>query len=92
MSDKGVLSVCATCRHAEWKKTANGRRHPDGSGRCGYEFPNSPLPKWARDRSYGRDEVSLREVLERKMTRRWIYWVDIHRDEPEPCATWEAKP
>jgi hypothetical protein len=25
---------CETCKFAEWKRTSNGRLHPDKSGRC----------------------------------------------------------
>jgi hypothetical protein len=25
---------CETCKFAEWKRTANGRLHPDKSGKC----------------------------------------------------------
>jgi hypothetical protein len=86
------LSVCATCRWAEWEKTANGRRHPKGSGKCAYQFPDGPVPKWMALQDYGRVRVtSIREVLSRGSHGRWIYWKDSHRTEPEPCATWEAK-
>ena len=94
MSHSGVLSMCATCRHAEWKKTASGRRHPDGTGRCAFEFPESPLPKWAVESDYGRNApmvTTLRRMLERKLHGRWIYWREAHQLEPTPCATWEVK-
>lgn len=91
----GVTSVCATCRFAEWKKTANGRRHPDGSGRCGYAFPVSPLPKWVRVRGWHHASEPLEtvgEVVEKHGGNRYIYWREYNRVEPEPCATCEACP
>lgn len=39
-----VRTICAECRFADWKKTANGRRHPDNSGRCSFQIP--ALPRW----------------------------------------------
>lgn len=29
---------CLSCRWAEWGKTKNGRRHPSGEGRCGFDL------------------------------------------------------
>ena len=31
---KKKQSVCVGCNHASWDKTASGRRHPDGGGKC----------------------------------------------------------
>lgn len=38
------MKTCKGCRHAEWKRTANGKLHPDGSGKCIYEWRMPPLP------------------------------------------------
>lgn len=89
-----MLSMCATCRHADWDKTLSGRRHPRGSGKCAYQLPDSPLPKWAVEVSYGPkpDHLTrLSQILDRKLHGRWIYWREAHGAEPTPCATWEAK-
>jgi hypothetical protein len=43
------VKLCDKCKHATWKTTANGRRHPDKSGICqkvaAYTVP--PLPACA---------------------------------------------
>jgi hypothetical protein len=44
-----VSHLCQTCKLAEWDKTANGRRHPNGQGKCGWTVPYIPTPaafKW----------------------------------------------
>jgi hypothetical protein len=90
-----VPSVCQTCRFAQWEQTANGRRHPNGSGTCLFQFPDSPLPKWFRERSYvhGNPELaSLREYFEQRQPVRYISWLDNHRIVAAHCATHEAKP
>lgn len=30
------MKNCTNCKHAQWNKTAAGRLHPSGDGRCGY--------------------------------------------------------
>ena len=92
MPDK-VLSACATCKHANWKKTTNGRRHPDGTGRCTFEFPDGPLPKWMVTEAFNRRETitTLRGFLSQRAPGSWIYWVEAHRTVAEGCATWEQK-
>ena len=35
---------CVDCKFAEWKKTANGRLHPSGDGRCLWQYPDIKLP------------------------------------------------
>jgi hypothetical protein len=94
MDKRGVLSLCASCRHAEWDKAANGRRHPNGSGRCLFQLPDSPLPKWAVERGYGSNDAPmtrLSQLLEKKLHGRWVYWRETFRTEPTPCATWSSK-
>ncbi len=34
--------LCLTCDRAKWNKTANGRLHPDGKGRC--DWTPDPIP------------------------------------------------
>jgi hypothetical protein len=36
---------CRTCKFAVWVKTSNGRRHPNGQGRCTREIKMPQLPK-----------------------------------------------
>jgi hypothetical protein len=76
--------VCSTCRFAEWRKTANGRRHPDGSGKCGYLFPTTPLPVCIQSSYEYRGCNTIADALKRG--GRWITW----QSELE-CGTWEAK-
>lgn len=28
------MKSCRNCEHAEWKRTASGKLHPSGSGKC----------------------------------------------------------
>jgi hypothetical protein len=37
--------TCDTCMHAVWKRTSNGRLHPDKTGRCGFVWVPPPIPK-----------------------------------------------
>lgn len=38
------MKNCTDCKHAQWDRTAAGRLHPSGAGRCGYEYKVPPLP------------------------------------------------
>lgn len=38
------MKSCLNCKHAEWKRTANGRLHPSGDGMCKYPYKMPPLP------------------------------------------------
>lgn len=38
------MKDCTDCKHAEWSRTANGRLHPSGDGRCKYPYKIPPLP------------------------------------------------
>ena len=49
---------CTDCKFADWKKTAAGRLHPSGDGRCKWELPTVRLPVsqyfiGGKQRSYG---------------------------------------
>jgi hypothetical protein len=88
-----TLTVCATCNHAEWKRTSNGRAHPDGSGVCRYRFPDGPLPKWALGTYRVGYAKSVRALLDHACGGRWICRYESRiEDTQQPCATWEAKP
>lgn len=36
---------CDTCKFADWKRTSNGRLHPNKSGKCTFVWTPPPLPK-----------------------------------------------
>lgn len=38
------MKNCTHCKHAQWDKTAAGRLHPSGDGKCGYEVKMPKLP------------------------------------------------
>ncbi len=38
------MKTCEHCRHAVWKRTAAGKLHPSGDGKCGFEYKLPPLP------------------------------------------------
>lgn len=40
-----MSNPCLTCAFAMWRKTAAGRMHPDGTGRCTWQMPEITLPK-----------------------------------------------
>lgn len=49
---------CDTCMYADWKRTSNGRLHPDKTGRCGFVWNPPPLPyAFSFSYSYGKGEV-----------------------------------
>jgi hypothetical protein len=35
---------CIDCKLADWKRTANGRLHPSGDGRCRWQYPDIRIP------------------------------------------------
>ena len=39
------MNGCYDCGWAVWKKTTNGRLHPDKGGRCGFVWVPPPVPK-----------------------------------------------
>jgi hypothetical protein len=68
-----VYSPCESCRFAEWQRSANGRRHPSGDGKCTYVFPDAPLPLYAVGGYQARGApMTMRAVLERACGGRWI--------------------
>ena len=38
------MKSCLNCKHAEWLKTAGGRLHPSGEGKCKFPYKLPPLP------------------------------------------------
>jgi len=35
---------CLKCKHADWQRTAAGKLHPSGDGRCRWAYPTVRLP------------------------------------------------
>ena len=46
---KSIPTICAGCKHAEWKRTAKGALHPSGEGLCVHPILSNPpkIPKSA---------------------------------------------
>lgn len=38
------MKNCTHCKHAEWLRTAAGKLHPSGDGRCRYPWKMPALP------------------------------------------------
>lgn len=38
------MKTCMGCKFAQWDRTAAGKLHPSGQGRCGYKYKLPPLP------------------------------------------------
>jgi hypothetical protein len=49
---------CDDCKWAEWKRTSNGRLHPDKSGRCKFVWIPPPIPR-AFNFAYGGETPKL---------------------------------
>lgn len=73
--------LCLTCKLAEWRKTATGRRHPSGVGKCGWKPAHIPTPAaWAWGISNNRQPAGP-------------VWGQIERIPRAPiteCETYEA--
>ncbi len=39
------MKSCLYCKYAKWAKTASGRLHPSGDGRCMYPWKMPRLPQ-----------------------------------------------
>jgi hypothetical protein len=37
------MSNCTECKFAEWARTAAGRLHPSGEGRCQWKYEPKPI-------------------------------------------------
>jgi hypothetical protein len=37
------MSNCTECKFAEWKRTAAGRLHPSGVGKCHWKYEPKPI-------------------------------------------------
>lgn len=38
------MKNCKGCKHASWNRTAAGKLHPNGDGRCSIKIKLPPLP------------------------------------------------
>ena len=38
------MKNCLLCKYADWQKTAAGKLHPSGDGKCTYPWKMPPLP------------------------------------------------
>jgi len=84
----GNPHLCLTCRWAEWYKTANGRLHPGGDGKCGWEMPEIRLPAvyyYPADTSRRRVPSPSGGSITQKTDAAWVRPVTS-------CDTYEAKP
>ena len=55
-------SVCDGCKFANWKRTTNGRLHPDGSGKCEW-VATVALPPSCYTGGFGRDFNNMDSTL-----------------------------
>ena len=77
--------LCLTCKRAVWATTANGRRHPNGQGKCDWTPPYIPTPMaWSWNISKGTGCVA-----QPKPTWGWIKRNPLKAITK--CETWEAK-
>lgn len=74
------MKNCTHCKHAVWQKTAAGRLHPSGDGKCGYEvrLPRLPASMWWPRTLYGPPKPLGGFINRRK-------------DLPEHCAFFERE-
>jgi hypothetical protein len=84
MAPLELATPCRTCAFADWRKTSNGRRHPEGSGKCLYQFPEIPLPLWVHLPSFG--QAIDRTVRGFITGTRSIWWSPVTQ---EHCPAWE---
>ncbi len=43
MAEKITERSCKNCALAQWQKTTNGKRHPNGSGQCLWKIQRIPV-------------------------------------------------
>ena len=71
------MKNCTHCKHAEWKRTANGGLHPSGDGQCTFRYEIKPLPAcmyWINTPSPNVGHINRRKLLK------------------EHCAYWTSQP
>lgn len=67
-----VRSPCVGCRFAEWERTANGKLHPDQSGRCTWRPKIEPMPWWTAS-----EKLQLAQLGDYRIDRCDVYSYDI---------------
>ena len=75
--------TCDKCKFANWKRTSNGRLHPDGTGRCTYAARHAvpaSTPSWGMNLDHDRMMVVQGGHISRG------------HDWSGPCALYEATP
>lgn len=74
------MKNCTHCKHAVWQKTAAGRLHPSGAGKCGYEvkMPKLPASMWWTG-VFG------------KKAKPFGGHINRHKDLPDHCAFFERE-
>lgn len=74
------MKNCTNCKHAQWDKTAAGRLHPSGEGRCGYQvqLPKLPASMWWPRPLSGAPKPSGGRI-------------NRHKDLPDHCAFFERE-
>jgi len=41
---ENAMKNCTDCKYADWQRTAAGKLHPSGNGRCAHPWQIPPLP------------------------------------------------
>ena len=67
------MKNCTGCKYANWDRTAKGRLHPSGTGKCDYPWAMPPLPNSMNWYGYGREPKPSYPGIER------------HRDYKTDC-------
>ena len=79
---------CLTCKFAEWKRTASGRLHPSGDGKCTWTMPTifMPLAAWGFNYQLDLKTNAIKPPSNMPIDRNpgWAKYTK--------CPTYEAKP
>ncbi len=70
--------TCVGCKFAAWDRTATGRLHPSGDGRCSYQYKLSQLPaaySWIQGEP-----------------KPWGGWINRREALPTPCGLFQPEP
>jgi len=77
------MSICFDCKFSEWNKTANGRLHPNGLGKCVWK---KVVAFAASVPEYQKDAADI--VLQSKHFR----FIQRGTDGHKTCPTYVRKP
>lgn len=78
---------CKNCRYAVWKKTASGRLHPSGDGKCMFTWEPLPLPKSYFGMSIPRPVLQGRSVDRHDPFKNCQTWTELRADEMNRAET-----